>query len=115
MFELDLDALLPYVTQVRHYRPFAPYPPLEEDLAVIVDAAVPAAKVKTAIEQSPLVREARLFDVYADPPVPAGKKSLAFSVSFQADDHTLTDEEVRKQRERIVARLRGELGAELRG
>lgn len=115
MFELDLDALLPYVTRVRHYRPFAPYPSLEEDIAVIVDADVPHDRVKSAIEQSPLVREARLFDVYVGPQVAAGKKSLAFSVSFQAEDHTLTDEEVRKQRERIVARLRQELGAELRG
>jgi phenylalanyl-tRNA synthetase beta chain len=115
MFELDLDALLPHVTHVRHYRPFPPYPSLEEDIAVIVDEGVPAERVKSAIEQSPLVREARLFDVYTERPVPAGRKSLAFSVSFQAEDHTLTDEEVAKQRERIVARLRGELGAELRG
>jgi phenylalanyl-tRNA synthetase beta chain len=52
--------------------------------------------------------------MYVGPQVAAGKKSLAFSVSFQAADHTLTDEEVAKQRERIVARLRQELGAELR-
>ncbi|MCH6556046.1 MAG: hypothetical protein IH797_05505, partial [Chloroflexi bacterium] len=42
-------------------------------------------------------------------------KSRAFSVSYQAADHTLTDEEVRRQRERIVARLGQELGASLRG
>ena len=115
MFELDLDALLPHVTQVRHYQPLAPYPSLEEDLAVIVDGDVPAARVHGIIQQAPLVRSARLFDVYSGPQVPAGKRSLAFSVSYQSSDHTLTDEEVRRQRERILARLRQEVGATLRG
>ena len=114
MFELDLDALLPHVTPVRHYQPVAPYPSLEEDLAVIVDEDVPSARVQGIIQQSPLVRSARLFDVYSGPQVPSGKKSLAFSVSYQASDHTLTDEEVRRQRERIVALLREEMGAILR-
>ena len=114
MFELNLDALLPSVTEVRHYRPVAPYPSLDEDLAVVVSADVPAARVQAIIQQAPLVRAARLFDVYSGPQVPSGKKSLAFSVSYQASDHTLTDEEVRRQREGILARLRQEVGAVLR-
>ncbi len=115
MFELDLDALLPHVKEVRHYQPVAPYPSLEEDLAVVVESDVPAAQVQGIIQQSSLVRSVRLFDVYSGSQVPAGKKSLAFSVSYQAADHTLTDEEVRRQREHIVARLGQELGAVLRG
>ena len=115
MFELDLDALLPHVAGVRHYQPFAPYPSVEEDMAVIVDKETPAARVQALIQEAPLVRSGRLFDVYSGPQVPPGKKSLAFSVSYQASDHTLTDEEVRRQRERILARLRQDVGAELRG
>jgi len=115
MFELDLDALLPHVAGVRHYQPFAPYPSVEEDMAVIVDGETPAARVQALIQQAPLVRSARLFDVYSGPQVPPGKKSLAFSVSYQAPDHTLTDEEVKRQRERLLARLRQDVGAELRG
>jgi phenylalanyl-tRNA synthetase beta chain len=114
MFELNLDALMPHVTGVRHYEAVAPYPSLEEDIAIIVDADLAAGRVKSMIEKAPLVRSARLFDVYSGPQVPAGKKSLAFSVSYQATDHTLTDEEVRRQRERIVARLGHEVGAVLR-
>ncbi|MCH7835553.1 MAG: phenylalanine--tRNA ligase subunit beta [Chloroflexi bacterium] len=114
MFELNLDALLPHVTEVRHYRPVAPYPSLDEDLAVVVSADVPAARVRAIIQQAPLVRAARLFDVYSGPQVPSGKKSLAFSVSYQASDHTLTDEEVRRQRESILIRLRQEVGGVLR-
>jgi len=83
-------------------------------MALIVDKELPAARVQALIQQAPLVRSARLFDVYSGPQVPPGKKSLAFSVSYQAPDHTLTDEEVKRQRERILARLRQEVGAELR-
>lgn len=115
MFELRLEALLPHVRGVRHYQAVAPYPSLDEDLAVVVDADVSAARVRGIIEQAPLVRSVRLFDVYSGSQVPPGKKSLAFSVSYQASDHTLTDEEVRSQRERILARLGQEMGAVLRG
>ena len=62
-----------------------------------------------------LVAEAQLFDVYEGPPLPEGKRSLAFSVQFQAQDRTLTESEVGEARNRIVRRLQHELGAELRG
>jgi len=115
MFEVDLDALLPHVSGLRRYQALAPYPSVEEDVAVIVDADVPAARVRGIIQAAPLVRSVRLFDVYSGPQVAAGKKSLAFSVSYQAADHTLTDDEVRRQQESILARLRQEVGAVLRG
>jgi phenylalanyl-tRNA synthetase beta chain len=118
MFELDLDALLPHAQTVVHYRSLSPYPSVEEDLAVIVPVDVPAGRVREIIESFPLVRRASIFDLYTGPPVPPGRKSLAFSVSFQAMDHTLNDDdpnETSHQRERIIARLRQELGAELRG
>ncbi len=114
MLELDLDALLPHVAGPIHYQPVPPYPPVEQDLAIIVDEDIPAARALGIVRSFPLVRAASVFDVYMGSPVPAGKKSLAFSISFQADDHTLTDEEVAHQRQRIVERLRRELGAEPR-
>jgi phenylalanyl-tRNA synthetase beta chain len=115
LFELDLDALLPHLRAVRHYRPVSPYPAVEEDMALIVAEDVPAGRLQAIIEDFPLVRSARVFDVYAGKQVPRGKKSLAFAVSYQADDHTLTDEEVRREQKHILARLRQEVGAELRG
>jgi phenylalanyl-tRNA synthetase beta chain len=115
MFELDLDALLPHMRHIAHYEPVSPYPPVVEDLAVVVADDVTSARVQSIIESFPLVRSAPVFDVYTGPPVPAGRKSMAFSVSYQAPDKTLTDEDVARQRDRIVARLRQELGAELRG
>jgi len=71
--------------------------------------------VRRLIEASPLVARAELFDVYTGPPVPAGKKSLAFAVTYQALDRTPSDEEGARERRRIVARLERELGATLRG
>jgi phenylalanyl-tRNA synthetase beta chain len=115
MFELELDALLTHVRTIIHYEPLSPYPSVEEDLAVIVSADVTAGRVRELIETFPLVRSASVFDVYTGPPIPSGRKSLAFSVSYQSADHTLTDAEVAKQRERIVARLRHEVSADLRG
>ena len=115
MFELSLDALLPHIPVAVHYQPLPPFPPLEQDLAIIVDEGVPAGGALGIIQSFPLVRSAAVFDVYTGPPVPAGKKSLAFAISFQTPDRTLTDAEVSRQRQRIIERLRRELGATLRG
>jgi phenylalanyl-tRNA synthetase beta chain len=115
MFELDLEALMPHVPGLAHYQPVSAYPSVEEDLAVIVDADTPAADAIKLIESSHIVRSVSIFDVYAGPPVPKSKKSLAFSISFQSSSETLTDEDVARERKRIVERLRRELGAELRG
>jgi phenylalanyl-tRNA synthetase beta chain len=117
MFELDLEALLPHIPETVHYEPVSPYPSVEEDLAVIVDRDVPAANVIRLIESSKLVRSVSVFDLYTGPQIPKGKKSLALSVVFQADDHTLNEkepDEVDRERRRIVERLKRELGAELR-
>ncbi|HID86352.1 MAG TPA: hypothetical protein EYP55_03110, partial [Anaerolineae bacterium] len=61
-----------------------------------------------------LLREAVLFDLYRGEPIPEGKKSLAYSLTFQAEDRTLTDEEVEGIRQRIQRRLEEEIGAKLR-
>jgi phenylalanyl-tRNA synthetase beta chain len=61
------------------------------------------------------VSSARVFDVYTGDPIPVGKKSLAFAITYQSDKETLTDADVAKQRGRIIERLRRELGAEPRG
>jgi phenylalanyl-tRNA synthetase beta chain len=117
MFELNLEALLPHVPQAPVYEPVPPYPSVEEDIALIVPQDVPAARVLDIIKAFPLVRAASIFDVYTGPPIPQGRKSLAISISFQAKDHTLNEkdpEETARQRERIIVRLRQELGAELR-
>ena len=114
LFEVRLDLLAPHIRIVRDYRPYATRPAVEQDLAVVVDATTPAADVLAVIREGRYVVSARLFDEYSGERVPPGKKSLAFAVSFQASDRTLTDEEVAGARRRLVSALEKRLGATLR-
>jgi phenylalanyl-tRNA synthetase beta chain len=89
---------------------------VRQDLALIVDEHVPAEAVRREIQLAgaPLLREVRLFDVYRGPNIPAGKKSLAWTLTYQADDRTLTDKEVAKVHQKIVNRLEKVLDARVR-
>ena len=115
--ELDADALLSLWREHRPMRGFSSHPPIYEDLAFIVADTVPAEQVRALIAQTgqPLVREVALFDLYRGEQAGPGRKSLAYALTYQADDRTLTDSEVAKVRGRIVKRLGKELDAELRG
>jgi len=114
--EFDLDRLLAAWGAPRKMAHTSAHPPVYEDLAVVVDEDVPAVHVRDLIAQTgmPLVRSVVLFDVYRGEQVGAGKKSLAYRLTYQADDRTLTDREVAKLRGKIVRRLERELGATLR-
>jgi phenylalanyl-tRNA synthetase beta chain len=114
LFEVVLDALLDVLEPVRPYEPVSRFPSVEEDLALVIDKDLPAERVRSEIVGHPLVVSARLFDEYVGDPVPAGKRSLAFSVSYQAKDRTLTEKEISRARKKIVHRLHREIGAELR-
>ena len=114
LFELDVQTITAHVRGRRRYRSISRFPSVTEDLAVVVDISAPAADIEHAIRDTPLVTAARLFDVYAGSQVPAGKRSLAFSVTYQAPDHTLSGDEVSSVRQSIIQRLRAEFGTELR-
>ncbi len=111
-----LDALLAMVPERYETRPVPEYPPVLEDLAVVVDETIPAEKVAELIRQAggKVVANVRLFDVYRAAQLGPGKKSLAYSLAFQASDRTLTDKDVSGIRQRILRRLEQELGAKLR-
>jgi phenylalanyl-tRNA synthetase beta chain len=96
--------------------PVSEFPPVYEDIAVIVDEAVPAARIEALIRQTggKSVSSVRLFDLYRGDQIGAGKKSLAYSLAYQAADKTLTDAEAAVIRNKIVRRLEQELGAKLR-
>lgn len=115
LFEIVLDDLLPHVGDQRKAASISRFPAVEQDLALIVDADTTAGALRAIIEAPALVREARVFDVYAGDQVPAGKKSIAFSVVYQSDEKTLTDDDVAKAQRKILERLRREFNAELRG
>jgi phenylalanyl-tRNA synthetase beta chain len=117
--ELDLEALLAQaiaVGTVRTMQPIPRFPSLSQDLALVVDEDLSAQEVQAAIVEAGggLLRRVELFDLYRGQQIPPGKKSLAYSLTYQAEGRTLTDAEVARVQERIVRRLAQELGAELR-
>lgn len=118
-FELDLDAVpLPKARAARARPPLEPlpYPPVDRDFAFVVDAGVPAGALLDAVRAADrrLIREVRLFDVYAGPHLGEGKKSLAVAVRLQSPDRTLTEAEIEEVAGRIVASAAKATGASLR-
>jgi phenylalanyl-tRNA synthetase beta chain len=114
LFEIDLARLLPHVPE--RFKAASPprFPAVEQDIALVVDDGVPAGALQTAVEQSGLVASARVFDVYRGEQLGAGKKSVAFTIRYQAAGRTLTTEDANREQARIVARLEREFGATLR-
>jgi len=97
-------------------KPVSEFPPMYEDIAVIVDESVAASAIEALIRQTggKTVTNVRLFDVYRDEKIGTGKKSLAYSLTYQAEK-TLTDAEAAAIRNKIVKRLENTVGAKLRG
>jgi phenylalanyl-tRNA synthetase beta chain len=114
--EFDLEALLAQMGLARTMQPIPRFPSVSQDLALVVDEDLSAQKVQEAIVEAGgrLLRRVELFDLYRGEQIPPGKKSLAFSLTYQAEDRTLTDAEVAKVQARIVQHLAKGLGAELR-
>jgi len=114
-FEIDLDRFVAHASRP-DYLDLIGYPPLRQDIAVVLPEHVPAAAVLDAVRTAAgkLLSDVRVFDVYSGPQVGEGKRSLALALAFRAADRTLSDEEVSPLREKIVAAL-GEMGGELRG
>lgn len=114
--ELQLTPFAATASVRAQMQPLSSFPAIKEDLAVVVDESVTAEQVESAIRQAggSLLREVTLFDVYRGKQIPADKKSLAYSLTFQSMDKTLKDADVEKVRRRIVARLSQTLGAQLR-
>jgi phenylalanyl-tRNA synthetase beta chain len=114
--DLDLQALID-AAQIRYPVASVPaYPPVLEDLAVVVAEELPAERVAQTIRQAggKAVIAVRLFDIYRSEQIGAGKKSLAYSITYQAADRTLTDQDVAAIRQKILRRLEQEVGAVLR-
>jgi len=110
--ELDLDLLGADTDPVPAPR-LSTYPPATQDVALVVDAAVPAADVEAALRDGAgeLLESVRLFDVYRGPQVGEGKASLAWALRFRAPDRTLTVEETSAARDAAVAEAARRTGA----
>lgn len=114
--ELEVEALMRLARPVSGVEDVPRFPPVRRDLAFIVDASIPAGRVRSALEDSAgeILGSVLLFDVFEGPPLAEGTKSLAYSVDFRAADRTLTDEEADGAVGAIVERLSRDVGARLR-
>jgi len=116
VFEIGLDVLRGRPPEEVLYRDVTSFPPLRQDIAVVVSEDVPAGRVVDVVRSAggEALARAEVFDVYRGPQVGEGRKSLALHLVFQASDRTLTDAEADAARERIVAALAADAGGELR-
>jgi phenylalanyl-tRNA synthetase beta chain len=115
--EFDLDALLAAIPARFAYTPVPRFPAALRDVAVVVPEEVTAERLLAEIRTAggALLRDVRLFDLYRGPSIPEGTKSLAFALTYQADDRTLTDKEVDKAHKKIEDRLVHVLKGMIRG
>jgi phenylalanyl-tRNA synthetase beta chain len=115
--EFDLQAILSLVPARYTYTPVPVFPAALRDIAVIVDETTTSERLMVEIRAAggTLLRGVRLFDLYRGESIPAGKKSLAYALTYQADDRTLTDKEVDKAHKKIEDRLKHMLKAAIRG
>jgi len=117
MAELSITALAALPPATTKYEPLPRFPAVQRDLAIVVGGDVSAAEVEAAIRamELPLLTRLTLFDVYTGGQVGAGRRSLAWSLTFQAPDRTLTDAEVNQLHERILGEVARRFRAEVRG
>jgi len=115
-FELDLADLFAASHEPVLYEDVITYPAVRQDIAVSVPEEVPVGELVAAAREAggEQLRELRVFDVYRGAQVGEGRKSVAFSVAYQAPDRTLTDDDAARLRDAIVAELGRRFGADLR-
>jgi phenylalanyl-tRNA synthetase beta chain len=114
--ELSFNNIAKCRNTQRRFVPLPRFPAAERDLAVVVDSGVESESLKKVIEATEtgvIVSDVKLFDTYSGVGIQPGKKSLAFSFNLRAEDHTLSDDEIKKAMDAIIDSL-GQNGAPLR-
>ncbi len=116
LFEMDVETLMKYTAKNFHFESLPKYPAIARDLAMLVDEDVAAADIERVIAKhgGKHFTGVTLFDVYTGKQVAAGKKSLAFNLTFQSKDRTLKDEEADAAFQQILAAVEQQFHAELR-
>lgn len=106
VFDLDFEKLSKLATEEQEYQPISQYPAAIRDIAILVPGDVKVDDVLNILEGvSPLIKDIDLFDIYEGEEIPEGKKNLAFHIIYQAEDKTLSSDEIDKIQEKIVKTL----------
>jgi phenylalanyl-tRNA synthetase beta chain len=116
LFELDFEGLLQYAPRKISARSLPRFPSVERDFAIIIDRQFPSQQIVGWIQDrgEGLIRNVEVFDQYVGASIPEGKKSLAYKISYRADDRTLTDNEVNTLHQNLVDEIARLFGAQLR-
>jgi phenylalanyl-tRNA synthetase beta chain len=116
LFELDFEKLLEYAPRQITVHALPRFPAVERDVAIVVDRDFAAQQIVDYFNNlgNALIEHVEVFDEYSGAPIPEGKKSLAFKVSYRAEDRTLTDSEINELHQASVLGVRATFGAERR-
>jgi phenylalanyl-tRNA synthetase beta chain len=116
LFEMDFGKMVKWAGEGRRFRPLPKFPAVYRDLSLVVDRDLEVARVMETIRafDQPFVEEVTVFDIYQGAPIPAGKKGVSYRIRYQANDRTLTDEEVNRYHENLFSRLREVFQLDLR-
>jgi phenylalanyl-tRNA synthetase beta chain len=114
--ELNLALILAAVPKDTRYQPISKFPAVERDIALLMPKALATSTLETDIRKSggELLKEVRVFDVFEGGQLPAGQRSVAFRLLFQARDATLEDQAINDLRDRIVMSLSEKFGISIR-
>ena len=114
--ELALQNVMELADMTKVFKPLPKYPSMTRDIALLVDESTQVGQIEEVIRDSAdeILRDVKLFDIYRGIPIPPGKKSLAFTLTYRHDDRTLTDDEVVKVHDKVLSDLATKLNAVLR-
>ncbi len=114
--DLDFTTIEASVAEERVFHSLPRFPAVTRDLALVCEESLTVGELERCISGAAgkLLRKINLFDIYRGPGVPAGKKSVAFSLELRADDRTLTDEDSTGVVDRVLKALKEEKNVTLR-
>lgn len=114
--EIRLDAIIPYITEERAYRPIPKYPAIVRDISLLIPATVRVSDILNAIQTGShdIIEDVDMLDYFEDPSIGEDKKSLTFRIVFRADDRTLTDDEADKLLKQVSQSIVHAVHAEIR-
>jgi phenylalanyl-tRNA synthetase beta chain len=116
LFEVDFSKLVQWAKEERRFQSLPRFQAVYRDLSVVVDDTMEAESLLETIRtfRQPYLEEVSLFDIYEGSPIPEGKKGISCRIRYQANDRTLTDEEVNQYQEKVFLRLKEVFQIELR-
>lgn len=116
MAELDLKLIYEASKTERKYKALPKFPASIRDIAMLINDEVPVGEIDNVINKAgkSLIEKVELFDVYRGKQIPDGMKSVAYSITYRAENRTLKDEEVNEVHDKVVKAIVEKFGAQLR-